>query len=99
MRQNYKIFLTSLIIFTLIVTSGLLLFGAIGADPVETTDCNPERMDWECPPRGDNPIYKPCPKWASPGPGDCQQGYWPENEPVPICPISNLPPCPHDAAE
>ena len=64
MRQNYKIFLTSFIIVTLVIVSGLLLFGTYDATQADTYDC--ERIRSECVPRGKKPIcpnphLNPCP--------------------------------------
>ncbi len=54
MRQYYKPLLTSFIIVTLVIVSGLLLFGTYDATQADTYDC--ERIRSECVPRGKKPI-------------------------------------------
>ena len=44
MKLDYKVLLTLLIIISLCIVSGLLLFGAIGSNPVASVECNSERV-------------------------------------------------------
>ncbi|RKU09841.1 hypothetical protein C6501_14700 [Candidatus Poribacteria bacterium] len=53
MRQYYKPLLISIII-TLMIISGLLLFGTYDATQADTFDC--ERIRLDCVPRGPKPI-------------------------------------------
>lgn len=44
MKLNYKVFLTSLIIASICIVSGLLLFGTMGASLVVSDECDPDRI-------------------------------------------------------
>ncbi len=55
MRQYYKPLLISIIIFTFMITSGLLLFGTYDATQAGTLDCE-QRIESDCFPRGERPI-------------------------------------------
>jgi hypothetical protein len=62
MRQSNKVLLSSFFILTLVIVSGLMLFGT----QAEPTNCQPlERIGRECVPRGPktcpNPKLKPLP--------------------------------------
>ncbi len=54
MRQYYNPLLTSIIIVTFMITSGLLLFGTYDATQADTFDC--ERIKSDCFPRGERPT-------------------------------------------
>ena len=95
MRQNYKVLLTSIIIVTLIIVSGLLLFGTPEATQTDTPD-HEQQIKSECKPRGPKPIC-PIPNATPPNPqikSECKP-----RGPKPICPNLNpTPRCPRDAA-
>ena len=91
MRQYYKSLLTSFIIVTLLIVSGLLLLGTYDATQADTFNC--ERIRSECVPRGPKPI---CP---NPNPKRIGSECVPHGE-RPICPNIDLTPrCPLDAAK
>lgn len=89
MKLDYKVLLTLLIIISLCIVGGLLLFGAIGSNPVASAKCNPDRIDWRCMPHGEPlPRYYECPtETLALG---CEDGQRPDIQPKPICPNLNL---------
>ncbi|MCE2401921.1 hypothetical protein J4G08_13670 [Candidatus Poribacteria bacterium] len=63
MRQHYKAFLTLIIISTLVITSGLLLFGTYDATQTGTQDCE-QRIKSDCVTCGERPIVRTQPHAA-----------------------------------
>ena len=59
MRRDYKVLLTTLIVFTFVI-SGFLLLGTLDATQTEPSDCEP----WfkkECSPNQEGQVPIPCP--------------------------------------
>ena len=72
MRQNYKTFLTFILIFTFIVSS-LLLFGTLDATEVDSSNCQPYWIGGGCQ-DGQSPDIQPKP-------------ICPNRKTTPLCPL------------
>ena len=68
MRRDYTVLLTTLIVFTFVI-SGFLLLGTLDATQTNPSDCEPW-FEKECSPKQEGQVPIPCPHPRQPCPLD-----------------------------